>query len=118
MSKQTTWRAPMLACAAWMAASGASRADALGDRDRDDHNRHCDPRSYGAINDGKTDNTTAIQTAIDRCAASGGGIVPITGGGVYVTGPIELRRRVVLQIAAPTVLKNTASRTRHQPALP
>src|SRR5580704_16044494 len=108
MSRQTRLRATMLACVALMAASGASWADGLGDRDRDDHNRHCDPRSYGAVNDGKTDNTNAIQSAIDRCALSGGGIVPIAGGGVYVTGPIELRSRVFLQISAPTILKNTA----------
>ncbi|HWX63618.1 glycoside hydrolase family 28 protein [Bradyrhizobium sp.] len=116
MSRQTRLRATMLACVALMAASGASWADGLGDRDRDDHNRHCDPRSYGAVNDGKTDNTNAIQSAIDRCALSGGGIVPIAGGGVYVTGPIELRSRVFLQISAPTVLKNTADHTRYQPA--
>ena len=71
---------------------------------------------YGAVNDGKTDNTTAIQTAIDRCAARGGGVLPISGGGTYVTGPIELRSRVVLRIVAPTVLKNIADHTRYQPA--
>ena len=28
---------------------------------------------FGAVGDGRTVNTTAIQTAIDRCAAAGGG---------------------------------------------
>jgi polygalacturonase len=114
MSKRHVLRAAIFACVASMTVASAVRGDEFrGDQDRD---HHCDPRSYGAVNDGKTDNTTAIQTAIDRCAATGGGIVPITGGGVYVTGPIELRSRVVLQIAAPTVLKNTADHSRYQPA--
>ena len=81
-----------------------------------DHDRRCDPRSYGAVADGVTDNTAAIQTAIDRCAARGGGLVPITGGGTYVTGPIELRSHIFLRIDAPTVLKNTTDHSRYQPA--
>ena len=78
--------------------------------------------SYGCLRmskppkPGKTDNTTAIQAAIDRCALGDGGIVPIAGGGVYLTGPIELRSRVLLRISAPTVLKNTNDHTRYQPA--
>ncbi len=101
----------VLACLAF-GASGAAWAD----HDVGDRNSHCDPRTYGAVNDGKTDNTTAIQTAIDRCAARGGGVVPITGGGTYVTGPIVLRSRIFLRIDAPTVLKSTADHTRYQPA--
>jgi polygalacturonase len=75
----------------------------------------CDPRSYGAVNDGSTDNTSAIQSAIDTCASGGGGIVPITGGGTYITGPIHLKSHVLLQITAPTVLKNTNDHSRYQP---
>jgi polygalacturonase len=102
----------VLACAVSISASSVARED----QDRGDRDRHCDPRAYGAVNDGKTDNASAIQTAIDRCAARGGGIVPITGGGTYVTGPIELKSRVMLRISAPTILKNTADHTRYQPA--
>jgi polygalacturonase len=121
MGKQPLLRAMMLACAASIAAVGAGygnefqSSEVRGDRDRNDRFRHCDPRSYGAVNDGKTDNTTALQTAIDHCAQSGG-VVSITGGGTYVTGPIELRSRVYLRIDAPTVLKNTTDHTRYQPA--
>src|SRR5215469_4209202 len=105
MCKQPLLRAMMLACAASIAAVSAGHSNEFqgsgfrGDRDRDDRSRHCDPRSYGAVNDGKTDNTTALQTAIDRCA-QGGGVVSITGGGTYVTGPIELKSRVYLRIDA------------------
>jgi polygalacturonase len=104
----------VLACVVSIGASSAARED----QDRGDRDRHhqCDPRSHGAVNDGKTDNTTAIQAAIDRCAARGGGIVPIAGGGIYITGPIELKSRVMLRIDAPTILKNTTDHTRYQPA--
>src|SRR5215469_15509672 len=104
----------VLACVVSIGASSAAQED----QDRGDRDRHhlCDPRRHGAVNDGMTDNTTAIQAAIDRCAASGGGIVPITGGGVYMTGPIELKSRVMLRIDAPTILKNTTDHTRYQPA--
>ena len=119
MGKRHLLQAVMFACVASMTATSAVRGNEFGrdgDHDRDDRDHHCDPRSYGAVNDGKTDNAIAIQTAIDRCAARGGGIVPITGGGVYVTGPIELKSRILLRITAPTVLKNTTDHTRYQPA--
>ena len=76
----------------------------------------CDPRTYGAISDGVTDNTSAIQNAIDTCAANGGGIVPIVGGGTYISGPISLKSHILLQIMAPTVLKNTLNHYANQPA--
>src|SRR5215467_2069910 len=102
----------VLACVLSIGASSSARED----EDRGDRDSHCDPRAFGAVNDGKTDNTMAIQTAINRCAAGGGGIVPIAGGGIYVTGPIELKSRIMLRISAPTVLKNTNDHTRYQPA--
>jgi polygalacturonase len=112
MKKRHVLSNVVLACVVSISASSAARED----QDRGDRDRRCDPRAYGAVNDGSTDNTTAIQAAIDRCAARGGGIVPITGGGTYVTGPIELKSRVMLRISAPTILKNTADHTRYQPA--
>jgi polygalacturonase len=76
----------------------------------------CDPRAYGAVNDGRTDNAAAIQNAIEACAARGGGIVPVDGGGTYVTGPISLRSNVFLRIGDGTTLKNTTDHARYQPA--
>ncbi len=53
--------------------------------------------NYGAIADGKTLNTRAIQSAIDACGASGGGIVLLSKGD-YVSGTIEMKSGVMLQI--------------------
>lgn len=61
-------------------------------------------REYGAVDDGRTVNTTAIQNTIDRCHQAGGGTVLVEGG-VYVSGTIFLRSNVTLEIAQGTVLK-------------
>jgi polygalacturonase len=52
---------------------------------------------YGAINDGKTLATNAIQKAIDDCAAKGGGIVSFEAG-KYLTGSIFIKKGVNLKI--------------------
>ena len=54
--------------------------------------------SYGAKPDGATDNTAAIQKAIDDCAAKGGGRVLVPGGGKYVTYTLNLKNNVELHI--------------------
>ncbi|CCD99267.1 glycosyl hydrolase family 28 protein [Bradyrhizobium sp. STM 3809] len=117
MRRQHLLRAVTLACLGSITAAGVVRGDESrgGHRDHDDHARQCDSRRFGAVNDGKTDNAAAIQAAIDHCA-QGGGVVPISGGGTFVTGPIQLRSHVVLRIDAPTVLKNTTDHSRYQPA--
>lgn len=62
-----------------------------------------DVRDYGAIGDGKTMNTGAVQKAIDECAKAGGGKVVITEG-KYLCGSISMRSNVELYIAASGVL--------------
>lgn len=54
---------------------------------------------YGAVGDGKTLNTAAIQKAIDDCAAQGGGRVVVSHG-IYMTGTIVLKSGVDLHIEA------------------
>ncbi|MGA3066995.1 MAG: glycosyl hydrolase family 28-related protein, partial [Tepidisphaeraceae bacterium] len=51
----------------------------------------------GAIGDGKTVNTAAIQKAIDECAAAGGGRVEIPAG-AFLTGPFDLRSNIDLHL--------------------
>ena len=53
---------------------------------------------FGAVADGKTVNTKAIQLAIDKCSRSGGGTVQFLKGD-YVTGTIELKSNVMLFVA-------------------
>ena len=57
-----------------------------------------DVTRYGAKPDGTTDNTAAIQKAIDECSAKGGGRVLVPGGGKYVTYTLSLKDNVELHI--------------------
>lgn len=54
---------------------------------------------YGAVPDGRTDCTKAIASAIDACAAAGGGRVVVPPG-TFLTGPIHLKSHVNLHLAA------------------
>jgi len=56
-----------------------------------------DITNYGAVGDGKTLNTLAIQKAIDACYSSGGGKV-IFPAGIYLSGTIELKDNVTLHL--------------------
>lgn len=62
-----------------------------------------DVTNYGAVNDGKTLTTKAIQAAIDACAANKGGIV-VFKPGAYLTGSIYLKKGVHLRIDKDVVL--------------
>lgn len=53
---------------------------------------------YGAIGDSSRLNTIEIQMAIDDCAKNGGGVV-LFSKGQYITGTIELKSGVMLEIA-------------------
>lgn len=53
---------------------------------------------YGAKGDGETLDTKPIQSAIDTCAASGGGIVEFAAGR-YVTGSLFIKSNVEFHIA-------------------
>lgn len=54
-------------------------------------------RDFGAISDGKKNNTISIQNAIDACHSAGGGIVLVNGGN-YITGTIFLKSNITLMV--------------------
>ncbi|MFA6134220.1 MAG: glycoside hydrolase family 28 protein [Phycisphaerae bacterium] len=58
---------------------------------------------HGAVGDGKTMNTEAIQAAIDVTAEKGGGVVYVPPG-TYLTGPITLKSRITLSLEAGATL--------------
>ncbi len=79
----------------------------------------CSPAGFGAVGDGKTDNTAAIQNAVDACAAQGGGIVELradANNAVYVTGPFQLKSHVHLLIDFGVTLQATNTHSRYVPA--
>lgn len=63
---------------------------------------------YGAVPDGKTMNTAAIQRAIDEAFRQGGGVVYMPPG-TFLTGGLELQSRVTLYLEAGCVLLGSPS---------
>jgi polygalacturonase len=61
-------------------------------------NRTFKVERYGAKGDGQTMNTAAIQQAIDACSSRGGGVVLFSKGD-YLTGTIQLRSGVMIEVA-------------------
>jgi polygalacturonase len=61
---------------------------------------------FGAVGDGQTLNTKAIQSAIDRCAADDDGIVVIPKGN-FLTGAIFLKQGVNLLVEKDGVIKGS-----------
>ena len=56
-------------------------------------------RNYGAVGDGETKDTAAIQAAIDAATAAGGGEVRVPAGR-YVTGTLYLKSHVDFNVCA------------------
>jgi polygalacturonase len=75
----------------------------------------CNPLGFGAVADGVTDNTAAIQNAVNSCAAQGGGIVELSADGknVYVTGPFTLKSHIYLYIDQGVTLQATNAHSRY-----
>ncbi len=62
----------------------------------------------GAVADGQTVNTVAVQRCIDRCAAAGGGTVVVPKG-VFLSGAVFLKQKVSLHIEEGGVLQGTTN---------
>ncbi len=73
-----------------------------------------DVRDFGAKGDGTADDTAMLQAAILSCPAGGRVLVP---AGDYVTGPLFLKSRITLEIAAGATLLLETDRNRF-PILP
>ena len=72
-------------------------------------------RDYGAVGDGKTLDSPAINQAIVACAAAGGGTVWIPGG-TYLSGSIRLTNNLNLHIdAGATILAAPAEMNAYDP---
>lgn len=63
---------------------------------------------FGAVADGVTLNTAAIQKAIDAAAEAGGGVVEIPAG-TYLSGSIFLKKGVALELAENAVLLGSSN---------
>ncbi|WP_373458204.1 glycoside hydrolase family 28 protein [Paenibacillus harenae] len=59
---------------------------------------------FGAVGDGRTDNTEAFRQAIEACVNAGGGRVVIPPG-IWSTGPIKLASRLELHAEAGAVVR-------------
>ncbi len=64
--------------------------------------------NFGAVGDGNTLNTKFIQTTIDQCASSGGGVVVVPKG-TFQSGAVFLKQGVDLRIDKEGVLKGTTN---------
>jgi polygalacturonase len=60
--------------------------------------------TYGAVGNGTTDNTTAIQNTINACSTAGGGTVVVPTG-VYLSGPLTLKSNVNIDIGSGATLR-------------
>ncbi len=69
-----------------------------------------DIRDYGAIGDGETLCSVAIQSAIDACTAAGGGQVLVPAGR-FLSGSIRLKSRVNLHLAEGATLLGSTRRS-------
>lgn len=63
-------------------------------------------KDFGAVGDGVTPDTRAIQAAIDCAASQGGGVVSVSEG-TYLCGSIWLRSNVELHLEAGAVVKGS-----------
>jgi polygalacturonase len=64
-------------------------------------------REFGALGDGTTNDTAALQQALDRCRVLGGGEVLVPAG-TYLTGALALRSNTLLRLQENAVISGTA----------
>lgn len=67
---------------------------------------------FGAVPDGNTLNTKAINNAIETLAKRGGGVVLVPAG-LWLTGPVVLKSNINLHVAAGATLLFTADKSQY-----
>ena len=67
--------------------------------------------AYGAVGNGKADDTSALQATIDACAKAGGGRVVLEGGHIYLSASLCLCANVELHMESGSVLKASRALT-------
>lgn len=65
----------------------------------------CDVRDFGAVGDGKTKDTRAIQAAVDKCADKKGTV--LLRNGTFLSGTIVLRSHIKFHIDITATLKGS-----------
>jgi polygalacturonase len=83
--------------------SGAVGARSPVERDRPVLRATLDVRDFGAVGDGRTNDTAALQRAIDVAPARAGGIVYVPAG-TWVSGTLHLRSGLTIELAPGAVL--------------
>ena len=68
---------------------------------------------FGAVADGQTVNTQAINSAIDACNKKGGGVVVVPAG-LWITGPLVLKSNVNLHLKKGAILQFTKDFNQYQ----
>ncbi len=104
-STLTAFALPRPAANPWVSTS-PSRVDQLGSSDI------FNVRSFGAVGDGRKDDTLAIQKAIDGARNARGGLVFVPAGTYRVTAPLVLRSQVsLLGVGRPSSLMTSDVKT-------
>jgi len=70
-------------------------------------------RDFGAVGDGKTADTAALNKAVEACSAAGGGQV-LLGPGKYLTGTVHLKSNVTLMLEAGAEIVGTSDLEQYQ----
>jgi polygalacturonase len=76
-----------------------------------------DVRSYGAVGDGKTHDTAAINKAIEAVSAAGGGTVHFPAG-TYLSGSIRLKSNITLDLDTGALIEASTDPASYDPPEP